>query len=65
MVNLVGLMPVISAWDGKKTDQDRNENRLPLHAGNGEHYQSASSPEGFLAGACSDRRLNPPQTPTG
>jgi creatinine amidohydrolase/Fe(II)-dependent formamide hydrolase-like protein len=33
MINLVGLMPVISAWDGKKTDKERQEDGLPIHAG--------------------------------
>jgi creatinine amidohydrolase/Fe(II)-dependent formamide hydrolase-like protein len=33
MVNLVGLMPVISAWDGKKTAKERQEDGLPIHAG--------------------------------
>ncbi len=33
MVNLVGLMPVISAWDGPKTDKERQEDGLPVHAG--------------------------------
>lgn len=33
MVNLVGLMPVIAAWDGKKTDEERREDGLPIHAG--------------------------------
>ena len=33
MVNLIGLMPVISAWDGKKTDKQRQEDGLPIHAG--------------------------------
>jgi hypothetical protein len=23
MVNLIGLLPVISGWDGKKTDEER------------------------------------------
>jgi creatinine amidohydrolase/Fe(II)-dependent formamide hydrolase-like protein len=33
MVNLIGLMPVISAWDGKKSDKERQEDGLPIHAG--------------------------------
>jgi len=33
LVNLIGLMPVISAWDGKKTDKERQEDGLPIHAG--------------------------------
>lgn len=33
MVNLVGLMPVIAAWDGKKTESERKEDGLPIHAG--------------------------------
>jgi creatinine amidohydrolase/Fe(II)-dependent formamide hydrolase-like protein len=33
MVNLVGLMPVIAAWDGKKTGSERKEDGLPIHAG--------------------------------
>ncbi len=33
MVNLVGLMPVIAAWDGKKTERERKEDGLPIHAG--------------------------------
>ncbi|MGH9902556.1 MAG: creatininase family protein [Pyrinomonadaceae bacterium] len=33
MVNLVGLMPVIAAWDGKKTESERKEDGLPMHAG--------------------------------
>jgi creatinine amidohydrolase len=32
-VNLVGLMPVIAAWDGKKSDKQRLEDGLPIHAG--------------------------------
>jgi len=33
MVNLAGLMPVIAAWDGKKTQSERKEDGLPIHAG--------------------------------
>ncbi len=33
MVNLVGLMPVIAAWDGKKTENERKADGLPIHAG--------------------------------
>jgi creatinine amidohydrolase len=33
MVNLIGLLPVISAWDGKKTEEERKEDGLPIHAG--------------------------------
>jgi len=33
MINLVGLMPIISAWDGKKADKERQEDGLPIHAG--------------------------------
>ncbi|MBA2703552.1 MAG: creatininase family protein [Blastocatellia bacterium] len=33
MVNLTGLMPVIAAWDGKKTESERKEDGLPIHAG--------------------------------
>lgn len=33
MVNLTGLMPVIAAWDGKKTKSERKEDGLPIHAG--------------------------------
>jgi creatinine amidohydrolase len=33
MVNLTGLMPVIAAWDGKKTESERKEDGLPVHAG--------------------------------
>lgn len=33
MVNLTGLLSVVSAWDGKKTDAQRNEDGLPIHAG--------------------------------
>lgn len=33
MVNLTGLLPVVSAWDGKKTDAERKEDGLPIHAG--------------------------------
>ncbi len=33
MVNLIGLLPVIAAWDGKKTDKERKEDGLPIHAG--------------------------------
>ena len=33
MVNLTGLLPVISAWDGKKNDAERKEDGLPIHAG--------------------------------
>jgi creatinine amidohydrolase/Fe(II)-dependent formamide hydrolase-like protein len=33
MVNLIGLMPVFSAWDGKKTEAERKEDGLVIHAG--------------------------------
>ncbi len=33
MVNLTGLMPVVAAWDGKKTENERKEDGLPIHAG--------------------------------
>ncbi|HVE57724.1 MAG TPA: creatininase family protein [Pyrinomonadaceae bacterium] len=33
MVNLTGLLPVVSAWDGKKTEAERKEDGLPIHAG--------------------------------
>jgi creatinine amidohydrolase/Fe(II)-dependent formamide hydrolase-like protein len=33
MVNLTGLMPVISAWDGKKTKPQRQEDGLVIHSG--------------------------------
>jgi creatinine amidohydrolase len=33
MVNLIGLMPVISAWEGKKTEKERKEDGLAIHAG--------------------------------
>lgn len=33
LVNLAGLIPVISAWDGKKSDRERQEDGLPIHAG--------------------------------
>ena len=33
MVNLTGLLPVVAAWDGKKTDAQRKEDGLPIHAG--------------------------------
>lgn len=33
MVNLVGLLPVVSAWDGKKTNAERKEDGLVIHAG--------------------------------
>lgn len=33
MVNLAGLLPVIGAWDGKKSDAERKEDGLPIHAG--------------------------------
>lgn len=33
MVNLAGLMPVIAAWDGKKTQKERKEDGLPIHSG--------------------------------
>jgi creatinine amidohydrolase len=33
MVNLTGLMPVISAWDGKKTKAQRQEDGLVIHSG--------------------------------
>ncbi len=33
MVNLTGLLPVVAAWDGKKTDAERKEDGLPIHAG--------------------------------
>jgi creatinine amidohydrolase len=33
MVNLTGLLPVISLWDGKKSDEERKEDGLPIHAG--------------------------------
>ncbi len=33
MVNLTGLLPVVTAWDGKKTDAQRKEDGLPIHAG--------------------------------
>lgn len=33
MVNLIGLLPVISAWDGRKTEQERQEDGLLIHAG--------------------------------
>lgn len=33
MVNLTGLMPVVAAWDGKKTANERKEDGLPIHAG--------------------------------
>jgi creatinine amidohydrolase/Fe(II)-dependent formamide hydrolase-like protein len=33
MINLTGLMPVISAWDGKKSDAEREEDGLAIHAG--------------------------------
>lgn len=33
MVNLTGLLPVVSAWDGKKSDAERQEDGLPIHAG--------------------------------
>jgi creatinine amidohydrolase/Fe(II)-dependent formamide hydrolase-like protein len=33
MVNLTGLLPVISHWDGKKTDEERKEDGLPIHSG--------------------------------
>lgn len=33
MVNLVGLLPVIGAWDGKKSEVERKEDGLPIHAG--------------------------------
>jgi creatinine amidohydrolase/Fe(II)-dependent formamide hydrolase-like protein len=33
MVNLTGLLPVIGAWDGKKTDAQRKEDGLPIHSG--------------------------------
>jgi creatinine amidohydrolase len=36
MVNLIGLMPVISAWEGKKTDKERQEDGLAIHAGTDE-----------------------------
>lgn len=33
MVNLTGLLPVIAAWDGKKSEAQRKEDGLPIHAG--------------------------------
>jgi creatinine amidohydrolase/Fe(II)-dependent formamide hydrolase-like protein len=33
MVNLTGLLPVISHWDGKKSDEERKEDGLPIHSG--------------------------------
>lgn len=33
MVSLAGLMPVVAAWDGKKTEGERQEDGLPIHAG--------------------------------
>jgi creatinine amidohydrolase len=33
MVNLTGLLPVVAAWDGRKTDAERKEDGLPIHAG--------------------------------
>ena len=33
MVNLTGLLPVVAAWDGKKTDAQRKEDGLPIHSG--------------------------------
>jgi len=33
MVNLTGLLPVVAAWDGKKSDAQRKEDGLPIHAG--------------------------------
>ncbi len=33
MVNLVGLLPVISLWDGAKSDAERKEDGLAIHAG--------------------------------
>ena len=33
MVNLTGILPVVAAWDGKKTDAERKEDGLPIHAG--------------------------------
>jgi creatinine amidohydrolase/Fe(II)-dependent formamide hydrolase-like protein len=33
MVNLTGLLPVVSDWDGKKSDTERKEDGLPIHAG--------------------------------
>ncbi len=33
MVNLTRLLPVVAAWDGKKTDAQRKEDGLPIHAG--------------------------------
>ena len=33
MVNLTGLLPVVAAWDGKKTDAERKEDGLPIHSG--------------------------------
>ena len=33
MVNLTGLLPVIAAWDGKKTVAARKEDGMPMHAG--------------------------------
>lgn len=32
-VNLTGLLPVISAWDGEKTAAERGVDGLPIHAG--------------------------------
>lgn len=33
MVNLTGLLPVVGAWDGKKSDAQRKEDGLPIHSG--------------------------------
>jgi creatinine amidohydrolase/Fe(II)-dependent formamide hydrolase-like protein len=33
MMNLAGLLPVIASWDGKKTELERREDGLPIHAG--------------------------------
>ena len=33
MVNLAGLLPVFSLWDGKKTEAERKEDGLVIHAG--------------------------------
>lgn len=33
MVNLAGLLPVFAAWDGKKTEAERKEDGLVIHAG--------------------------------
>ncbi len=33
MVNLTGLLSVVGAWDGNKSDAQRKEDGLPIHAG--------------------------------